>query len=99
MPGEQELQLDDVSADHAEGERSRAERGAAEPAEQPPCPRSGDAVGHEPAATLELDQGSGRGGPGVAVDRSGIEVVCAESDLERSHPRASHRQRRRSGEQ
>src|SRR5919204_2434293 len=85
MPRQEELQLGDVPAGRAGGQLAAPERMASEPAERVSRARADDPVGPEPGSLLEAADRAFRRRPEQSVDRSGVDAVAAERDLERGH--------------
>ena len=90
MPGELELELGDVPASGADGQRPRPELGRAEIAEGAPRARAYDAVGHEPNALLEGDERFLGVGPAPAVHVAQVRAGSAQGDLERCDVGVAH---------
>jgi hypothetical protein len=89
MPGEEELERGNVPAAPPEHEHARTEAMPAEPSERTPRLRARDAVDGEAGSTLEAPDGRGRLRAADPVDRSEVEPLRAEGDLERRDPRAA----------
>ena len=83
MPGEPELELGDVPAPCADGQRTGAELRLAEPSERLARARPDDAVGLEPLPLLEREQRLLRLRPAPAVDRTRIRVGGPQRHLQR----------------
>ena len=99
VAAEQELQLGDVPPALPGVQRAAAQRRPPAPAERPPRPRPGDAVGDEPAARLEAAHGGARLRPADAVDRARVDALRAQRHLERGRVGAPGSGRRRQHQQ
>ena len=83
MPGEPELELGDVPAASADGQRRAPELGPPEPSERVTRARADDAVRLEPRALLERDQRLLGLRAAPAVDGAEVRAGGPQRDLER----------------
>ena len=85
MPCEQELGSGDVPTAHTAPQRSAAESETAISAERCSCLPPEHPVGNQTDAALKRAEGRDRRGSEVAIDRAGVEVAAAQSNLQGSH--------------